>query len=322
MRPAYANLAAVLLLVVGCAQPSQHAASAPLSMSTSAWTFDGRPARIIKTEHYNIHTTMGDPDFIESLVQVMEGALQQYRELTPGVELTSKPMNCYIFSLRPQWAKFTEDNTGPDKSVYLQINRGGYTVNDWFVSYYIGDTGTFAVASHEGWHQYVARHFRMRLPPFMEEGIATMFENISWPGQRPRWNLSFNPSRQDRLRTAVQDGTLWPLEKLCTMHAGDVVSLSGDRIETFYAQNWAFAQFMYNAEGGKYRPAFQRMLRDLAAGEAAAYGRRSTGEGWDPRSVQPLLEHYLGMNMEQIDKAYQAYIRQLVQGSRAVKDSI
>jgi hypothetical protein len=323
MRLKVPSLLMLVLIGAGCAQPAQRAQNAPLTMSTSAWTFDGRPARIIKTDHYTIHTTMSDPDFIESLVQVMEGALQQYRALTPGVELTGKPMNCYIFSLRHQWATFTEKNTGSDASVYLQINRGGYTVNDWFVSYYIGDTGTFAVASHEGWHQYVARHFKMRLPPFMEEGIATMFENIAWPARRPRWNLSFNPSRADRLRTAIQDRTLWPLQQLCTMHAGDVVALSGDKIETFYAQNWAFAQFMYNAEGSKYRPAFQRMLMELASGEAAPHaGRRNAGEGWDPRTVRPLLEYYLGMDIEQIDKAYQAYIRQLVQGTRQMKESV
>ena len=63
----------------------------------------------------------------------------------------------------------------------------------------------------------------------------------------------------------------------------------------------------------KYRPRFQRMLSELATGEADTYtGRRPSPPGtWDKGTVKPLLEHYLGMDMAQIDTAYQAYMRQL-----------
>jgi hypothetical protein len=238
--------------------------------------------------------------------------------LTPGVPLSTTPMECYVFARRPQWVEFTRQHTGQDAAVYLQINRGGYTIRDWFVAYYIGDAGTNSVAAHEGWHQYVARNFHSRLPPFLEEGIATSFENINWPGRVPHWNLSVNLNRADKLKTAIQNSKLWPLDQLCTMHAGDVVSMSGERIETFYAQNWAFAQFMLNGEGGKYRPAFHKMMADLASGDADAFtGRRRTLPGtWDPRTVRPLLEHYLSMSMPQIDAAYQAYIRQLASNAK------
>jgi hypothetical protein len=228
-------------------------------------------------------------------------------------------MKCYVFARRFEWNEFTRQHTGDDASIYLKINRGGYTVRDWYVAYFIGDAGTYAVAAHEGWHQYVARHFRSRLPPFLEEGIATIFENIRWtPGNLPRWNTAINPNRADKLKTAIDNGLLWPLEVLCRMHAGDVVGLSPERIETFYAQNWAFAQFMWNAEGGKHRAAFKRMLTDLATGDADQWtGRRRGPPGsWDPRTVKPLLEHYTGMSMGDLDAAYQAYIRQIAFGTR------
>ena len=50
------------------------------------------------------------------------------------------------------------------------------------------------------------------------------------------------------------------------------------------------------------------MLSDLASGEADTWtGRRKGPPGtWDPRTVRPLLEHYLGMNMQQIDAAYRS----------------
>lgn len=305
-------------LLVGCSESSSAVRNNGQSIRSTAWTFDGKPARIVQTEHYQIHTTLDDDDFLASLSQLMEGALAEYHELTPNVPASDRPLECYIFSRRQQWAQFTREHTGADAAIYLQINRGGYTVRDWFVAYFIGDTGTYAVAAHEGWHQYVARTFHSRLPPFLEEGIATMFENISWTGKGPHWNLDINPNRAEKLRTAIRENNLWPLDKLCTMHAGDVVSLSGERIETFYAQNWAFAQFLFHADQGKYRPALQHMLDDLASGAADAYTGRHRGpsDSWDPRTVKPLLEHYLGMNMDQIDAAYRAYMSQIAASVR------
>jgi hypothetical protein len=132
------------------------------------------------------------------------------------------------------------------------------------------------------------------------------------------WNLSINPNRAQKLKAAIEQQLLWPLDQLCMMHAGDVVGLSGERIETFYAQNWAFAQFLWNAENGRYRASFQRMLSELASGQAEQLigRRRGPPDTWDPRTVRPLLEHYLGLSMQQIDEAYQRYIREIASGVR------
>ena len=141
------------------------------------WTFDGEPGRRVTTPHYVVYATVTNDDFLESIGQLMEGALAEYRRLAPDVLESDQPMECYLFATRPQWAKFTREKTGEDAAVYLQINRGGYTVRDWFVAYFLGDVGTFCVAAHEGFHQYAARHFKARIPPFLEEGIACLFED-------------------------------------------------------------------------------------------------------------------------------------------------
>jgi hypothetical protein len=278
------------------------------------WNYPGKTSSVLRTEHYAIHTTITDREFLAAVSQLMEGAYSQYRLLTPNVVPSPQPMDCYLFAQRPEWAQFTASRCGQDAAVYLQINRGGYTVRDWFVAYYIGDTGTFAVAAHEGWHQYVARHFKSRLPPFLEEGISTMFENIRWSGDLPRWDLGVNPNRALKLRRAIEDHDLFPLEKLITMHAGNVVGMSGPRIEAFYAQNWAFALFLMHADGDRYRSSFQKLLCDTANGTAYLPGEVPHSvlpDAWDPHSVRPLLERYLGAGLPQIEKEYQAYMRKI-----------
>jgi hypothetical protein len=283
----------------------------------SDWSYHDAPGAIVQTPHYQIRTTIAAQDVRTSLAQLMEGAIVQYQTLAgdpPTVPLTDRRMVCYLFATRPQWADFTARSTGPDATIYLQINRGGYCIRDWYVAYYIGDVGTYSVASHEGWHQFVARHYKGRLPPVLEEGIACMFENVRWTGTGvPRWNLSVNAGRAQQLRNAIENKKLWPLEELIGMHAGQVVSLPSDRIEPFYAQSWAFARFLREAESGQYRPAMQALLCDTAAGTVVdpTHVHQRSSIPWRPEGVRPMLEHYLGMDLAQIDKAYQAYIRKI-----------
>jgi hypothetical protein len=310
---------AAILLLVGCSShPSASGRSSWEGPQTAtptgseSWDFHGVPGVTVHTPHYNIHSTILDSQYLNRLAQVMEGALLQYEKLCPDVRISGRPMECFIFAKRPEWAVFTREHTGNDSQVYLQINRGGYTVRDWYVAYDIGH-GTYAVAAHEGWHQFVARFFKDRLPPFLEEGIATQFENIHWSAELPRWNPQIHPTRAQRLRQTIESGNLWPLEQLVTMHAGDVVGLKGEKIEAFYAQNWAFARFLWDAENGRYRASFQKFLSDTADGavfDPSGHPRRLMF-GWDPKISKPVLEHYLGMPFDQIERAYRAYVQEI-----------
>lgn len=304
----------MLGLVAGCASstPTLSGPSGLCPVKVEPARYEGQAAHRVVTDHYQIDTTIADTDFDASLGQLMEGALAQYHRLAPGVALTSIPMQCHMFAYRSQWAGFTKHTAGPDAEVYLQINRGGYTAGDVYVAYFIGDVGTWSVASHEGWHQFVARHFAKRPPPFLEEGLACMFENVRWDGGLPRWDLESNAIRLTGVRKTLQKRALVPLDQLCTMHAGQVVNTSSARIEGFYAQSWAFARFLCEGEGGRYRPALQALLSDLAAGHPAVpVTLVSAGHGWDPRSAKPLLEHYLGSDLASIEHAYIAYMRQI-----------
>jgi hypothetical protein len=306
-------------LLSGCGSPrAVGPAEGPVAKTTvsvTPATFGGVASKKVATPHYLIETTIEDRELVDNLAQVMEGALGQYRKLTPGVPITDRPLLCFIFANRNQWAQFTEAQTGDDAKVYLRINRGGYAVGDWYVSYFIGDRETYQVAAHEGFHQYVGRHFKRRPPPFLEEGLATLFEFVDWKDDLPRWRWQANPNRLGGLERSVRQGLLLPLPELCTMHAGQVVSKQLWRVETFYAQAWALARFLTDGEGGRYRPALQRMLADLAADRVPLPGfDRSPPPGtWDPRTARPLLEHYLGKPIEQIDREYQAYMARLVE---------
>jgi hypothetical protein len=270
--------------------------------------------KVVRSQHYEIYSTIQDrPDMLNRLAQLMEGAFGMYRTLAPTVTPTNHPMRCYMFNTRVQWMDFTRLHTGLDSSVYLKISRGGYTIHDWYVAYYIGETSTYSVAAHEGWHQFVARHFRGRLPPFLEEGLACMFEDVQWDNDLPRFNLSLNPDRETSLRRASDANALFPLSELVTLHAGQVVGKSGIRIEAFYSQCWAFARYLWEGENGKYRPALQKLLADAAAGTIydPTGSLRLAYLGWNPAGVRPMLEHYLGADLPTIEAGYRQFIHKV-----------
>jgi hypothetical protein len=331
MRKVFVSLlfTALLLAIGGCSNSGEKAKGwegpqVPAPLQFEPWKYHDTPGRTVKTPHYAIHTTIDDTELLGRIAQVMEGGLQQYQRLAPGVPLSDRPMECFIFAERNQWVQFTRENTGMDAVQYLKISRGAYTVRDWYVSYLLSDESTFGTAAHEGWHQYASRCFKGQLPAFLEEGIATQFENIHWEGKLPRWNLAINASRAQRLRAASDGKYLWPLEKLVTMHAGDVFGLSNERIEAFYAQDWAFARFLWEGENGRYRQGFQRLLSDTAHGIAWDADPNATRPSpvrllrmggkypaYMREEVKPTLEHYLGTDLATLETQYRAYIQQV-----------
>jgi hypothetical protein len=282
--------------------------------STEGWNFRGETGRRLRSPNYVLFTTINDDEVTTQLSQVMEGALAQYRKVAPGTAHSDIPMECYIFERRVDWEKYTREKTGVYANIYLQIRRGGYAIGDRYVAWYIGRIATASVAAHEGWHQYVARHFIGRLPPFVEEGLACMFEDVGWKADGlPQWNLSINKVRVQALRKAIETNRLWPLEKVVAMHAGEVVEENGEKVDAFYAQAWCFAKFMYEAENGRFRPYLQQWLAETASGKVFdPTGTHTRADGpWNRAAVKPMLEHYLNLDFPAIDKLYQAYIRKV-----------
>jgi hypothetical protein len=313
-----ASLLLACVLLTGCANSTQTpiytGPIAGTSMQEEAWVFRGSDAaRKLLTPHYALYTTIENDEIVQKLGQLMEGAYERYQQMVPGLTLSDRPLECYVFENRGHWARFTESRAGDDAKIYLQINRGGYTSGDTYVAYFIGDLGTYSVAAHEGFHQFLGRHFRTRPPPFLEEGLACMFEDVKWERDLPRWDLSSNPARLASLRRSAASAALMPLGDLVGMHAGQVVDKSARHIEAFYAQSWAFARFCREARGGKYRPSLEKLLYDCAEGKAySTSGPIDRVWHWDRSSAKPLLERYLGEDFDAIDREYQTFVAALL----------
>ncbi len=304
----------LLATLIGCATGGKPRDPTGLSkrvpVMIEPWKYGSTVGSILTTAHYRIFTTVSpDDSLFDALPQLMEGAYTQYRVVAPGAPPTDRPMVCYIFGQRSEWVDYTRRRTGPMAKIYLQIAYGAYALGDEFVAYDIGDYRTLSTAAHEGWHQFASRHFRGRLPAFLEEGTATLFEDMDKLQSLPQWNLQANASRQHALWLSIEQRYAFPLSELVTYNAGDIIHRPGDRIDAFYSQNWAFVRYLRDGYDRKYRPAYERLLTDVANGNV--WGTSPTTGGWDRSRVRSILEHYLGVPFDQIDQEFLAFCKQI-----------
>jgi hypothetical protein len=314
----FAGLGMVVVLA-GCAGPVRRSSSPVRIAGGEPWVSGDLRGTTVRTPRYAIHTTLDDRQYIARLAAVMEAAYDRYLALAP-VTPSERPLECYIFRDRREWADFTARKTGEDAKVYLLINRGGYTVYDWFVAYHIGDLGTYAVIAHEGWHQFTARHFKSRLPPFLEEGIASTFETARYANGRVTWGSPGDSARAQRLRAASDAGMLSPLRELLGRHAGEIVGDGPAAVEAFYSQAWAFVQFLQTGANGRHRPGFQRILEDAMEGRLNSPGAK-VPVAWQPSQTVELLESRLGTSIEQLEADYGQFVQELTRGSRLADPS-
>lgn len=278
----------VLPLAGGCAA----------RLNARAWEGGPESGRIICGAGYDLHTTVDDDRLLLQALATLEEARRLYDRIAPLPAADTEPRKGYVFAYRDEWVEFTSETAGMDAKVYLQISRGGYARDDIWATFYHGGPQTLAVIRHEGLHQHVGR-FKRRPPPFLEEGLATLFE-AGFEGSalsRPR----NNGTRHVRLVEAARRKRLWPLRSLLTMHAGDVIRRDHRAVDTFYAQAWALGRML--VESDDYRPRLANLLAAYAAGEVGVDGERGTAVS--------VFEEFFGRPFSEIEADYEAYVREL-----------
>ena len=224
----------------------------------------------------------------------MEASYVGYAKLIEP-RATPRALELFVFARWEDFAAYTRATTGADAEVYVSVGHGGYCVEDRFVCYFGNEPDVLAVAAHEGFHQYVYRHALTRLPPALEEGLATTFETA---------DRAKNPRRQIALRRAVESNGLLPLSTLVQLHAGDLADRSVELNETFYAQCWALARLLETDP--EFAPAFKRMLTDVARGNLIDDVGR--GRTYKPAAVMGLLTRALGRDWQTIERRYADFI--------------
>jgi len=311
-----ARAAAVVLAGASCFWQSgcgQQQSPPPIQSQVTDWQFGRAQGQRLLTDHFAVYTTVQDALTLELLPVFMETAYRQYIGTAPATDVSERRLPVYLFNTRAEWERFTRSFIRDRARRYLQIRSGGYTRQDTCVAYYIRRELTLAVLAHEGFHQYVYRHFGPAVPAWLNEGLACYCENYVWKDDRPVFAPHANRFRINHLRRALVTGKLMPLAKILDADAGDVVMTTQREVQTYYAQVWSLVMFLQNGSDQGYAWGFARLMAELgtpaltatAQAQRAATGDREIGFG------QAVFRAYITENLDEFTTRYLAYVREL-----------
>lgn len=316
--------------------PTLAAAFEPRVLSVEEWLYDGVPGRMIRTDSYAVFTTSTNRTIAERMPLFMEHALAHYSTALGDLPRPRDPMKTYLFANRPEWARMTQRVMGNDAGPYLQIQRGGFSSQGTAVLYDIGIRDTFAIAAHEGWHQYTQSTFRVPLPVWLEEGLATYMEGFRWDALRrrpatadtttgpslPQFQPWYNWERYTALTRVARANRLMPLDQLVETTPQELVDASGERALAYYAQVWALTLYLAEGESGAMRADLEAMIADASSGRLTGRVAREAGERGarlqlSRRRGDAVLRTYFGTSAADMDPGYRAFVAEIVKsGSR------
>jgi hypothetical protein len=309
------GLALALALVAGCASSEPP----PVSVESQEWTSPvGTDGQRLITDHYELRVTVRDDVLQDYVAPFMETAFQAYTGLIPPPTDSVERMPVYLFGTREEWALFVS-RTFPDRArTYLHIHAGGFVDHPTAtaVIWDVGRDRTLSLLGHEGFHQYMARCFPERIPPWLEEGSATQWEAFDLKRGRPVFTPRRNFLRRSDLRAALgPDGRFIPLSDLLRMNAGEAVLKTGSAVRTYYAQVWSTILFLQEGADGRYADAFAGLLADAGTERFrfAVSGYRATHADADRISPGEIIfRHYITEDLDTFMNEYRAYARALV----------
>jgi hypothetical protein len=257
---------------------------------------------------------------MDRLPVFLADALQAYRTEFVALPMPRIALDTYLVRDKVEWATLTMQVMGREAGAVTGLARGGVTTDAKALLYDIGPADTFAIAAHEGWHQFTQASFAEQLPAWLEEGLGTYFEGFRWaPGERAEFLGWCNPGRFDALKTAAIEGRLLPLGVLLESSPGKIAIGEFGEALTYYAQAWALVHFLREGEAGRYRPGLERIIADAAAGTLGSRLRAEaniqTAQNYGTRTPGSAAWAVYFGDVASAESSFHAFIESVVQPS-------
>jgi len=296
----------------------------PALLSIEPWNNKFGPGLKLTTEHYEIYSTAQQPLILRLVPGFVESAYRGYNDQLAQPIETANKSTIYLFADRGQWEDFTYEFAGEQAPLFCKIQTGAYYLNGVCVVYDIGAKRTLAALGHEGWHQFNSRHFTYRLPSWLDEGVAMLFETSVYEQGLFRFDPAANVQRLGALKETLSNAKQIVLQDLIATSPGEVLATDQtEAVMAFYSQSYALIRFLREADYGKRLNAYRRLMQDGLMGywpldeanSATAEDRNLPRTiPWNRAVGAQLFEHYVGRDMEQLNREYLAFCRRIVSG--------
>ena len=246
---------AFFLLSIAVLSPLLSAADRP-----NPAKLDDPNLRLVHTRHYDIHTDM-DESLVTDLSSRMDVMYDQYQKTFSDFKppTDAPPLAVYLFATHEKYMAFTD---------YSGVNTGGLFVNGRhpYLTAYEQGQGRDALRrtlQHEAFHQFAHSCISRHLPPWMNEGMAQMFEESIWVG-KDFLTDQIPPRRLRQLHVDIVQKHLIDFDQMLAMSPGDwktTLHTNLQKAGTCYNQAWAMACFC--AQDPAYDAAFKLLMQKL-----------------------------------------------------------
>lgn len=296
----------------------------PALKSVRKWENSYGEGIVITTKHYEIYTTLLEPLMLVQVPGFIESAYRGYQKQLPEPIETKTKFTIYMFAHRKQWESFTREFAPQQAEVLSKIKSGAYYHNGSCVVYNIGRDTTFSVLGHEGWHQFNSRHFKFRLPSWLDEGIAMLFETSRYEKGMFYFEPGNNLSRLGGLKKVLLSGKVISLKSLIGMNPGEVLIMDENTdhwVMAFYCQSYALTRFLREDDYGKRLAGYHNMLLDGLNGNWPLNETEQTIASnrnipltvrWNKIVAPMLFDEYIGPDRQKIEKEYMNFCRKIV----------
>lgn len=323
--PQEKNLARLDHYPVNLATPggmAQYLNDLPSVEKVQDWQNQFAPGITITTKHYEIHTTLLKPLLLRTVPCFMESAYLAYQNQLPVPIDSQIKYKIYLFGTRLQWEDFTKEFAGENSHMYMKIKKGAYYLNGACVAFDIGRDRTLSVLGHEGWHQFNSRHFTYRLPSWLDEGIAMLFESSQHNKSSFTFDPAYNLGRLASLKKMLISRRIIPLEKLISLNPGEVAAHAeaDEAIMAFYAQSYALIRFLREDGYGKRLDRYHDLLLDACDGkwplesnlQSIASDRNiPLTTHWNRYVSQKLFTSYISEDYDKLQQEYIAFCKKI-----------
>jgi hypothetical protein len=296
----------------------------PALVSVEPWESKYGPGLKLTTDHYEVFSTLAEPLMLRMVPGFVESAYSAYNEQLPQPLETSTPFQIYLFADRSQWEDFTYGFAGDQAPIFCKIKTGAYYLNGACVVYDIGPKRTLSAIGHEGWHQFNSRHFKYRLPSWLDEGVAMLFETSVCEEGIFRFDPFANVQRLGALKDMLNKGKPIPLRELVSTSPGEVLATDqAEAVMAFYSQSYALVRFLREAGYGRHLDSYHLLLSDGLAGQwpldksagITAQDRNLPRTiPWNRQVGRQLFEHYIGTDLDQLEQEYTAFCQRITHG--------
>jgi hypothetical protein len=239
-----------------------------LATAATGWSrfHDSRPAeavvrpRHIETAHYTVYS-YATPEQTRRITQAAEALHAAYgRVFADSLDAKAEAprLQLVLYATRAQFK--AHNRSSPWAEAFYQFPRCHAYYDDHAANPYHWMV-------HEATHQLNAEWAHMRLPKWIDEGVAAYFatsridHGVLHPGDidpetYPTWWLPQLPLSGD-LDRDLADGRLIPLYALITGTGPDI----NHNVNLYYIEYWSLVHFLFEDEHGRHAAGFKALMK-------------------------------------------------------------